>query len=170
MLINGQNVQPMPGHVFLKMESLYKDVGFIHIPVKYKTAPHIIGRIADVNMRQEDERTLGFKLGPEDRVIMNPLGGRHIADDIWDYSIIVNRPRMDGRKHPELSILALVGDDIDLAPAMQEIARCMFCGDAKSGVGQNMILDNGICPRCHRNQQGEVINPAKVTSVSEEEF
>ena len=174
MLINGKNAHPLPGHIWIRLESLYNDKqGLIQIPLKYRSARHIIGRIVEANMRQQDFKMLGFSLEVRDRLILDPIGGRMITNEVFDYPIIRQSPTISSKRKPECTILAFVGDDVDLSPHSQEIPRCRWCGDAKTGISQGIIMISGRCPRCNRDRYG-VVQPAmpevKVSDAEVEQF
>lgn len=173
-LKNGMEVRPLAGHCFVRLESLYKgSIEGIIIPQKYRSARHIIGRVVDVTMKPQDLKVLGFKLEVNDRLILDHTGGRLVDDNVFDYPIIRQSPMMNGKRKPECTILALVGDDVDLSAHSQDMERCRWCGDAKAGISQSMLLMNGVCPRCHKDRYGVVqpTNPdVKVSDAEVEEF
>ena len=60
---------------------------------------------------------------------------------------------------PSDAIIAIVTDasmKIESVAAFQGVERCQWCGPAKDGSPNSMILDNtGYCPRCGKNALGE---------------
>ncbi|MDO9543417.1 MAG: hypothetical protein Q7J98_14010, partial [Kiritimatiellia bacterium] len=84
-------VQPLPGNMIVKVESLYKDSGLIKIPKRYKKTPHPIGTITAISMRPEDRRTLGVDLVVGNRIVFTPLGGRELSDGEMVYPITLIR-------------------------------------------------------------------------------
>jgi len=145
MLLNGkQQVRPLNGHVFVRLESLFRNTGNIVIPTRYKTAPHIIGTVEDCQNRPEDIQRLGHRLAVGERVIVSHYGARPIMNGIWDYRIE--------------SIFAIVSDDVDLKAISTDIPRCQWCGNAQPTVQQSMLMFDGKCPRCGRNRNGEIVD------------
>lgn len=159
-------VRPLPGNMVVKLESLYKDQGLIHIPSRFKKAPMLIGRIAAISMRLEDHRTLGTELVVGDRIIVTPLGGRHLEENTWIYPISVIRKDTRGKKYRDSGVLAIVPDTVDLSAHSQGIERCQYCGEV-NGSKQNMLLVDGVCPRCGKDKHGE--KPDTSIKVSDEE-
>ena len=149
----------------VKLEALYKDSGLIKIPERYKKAPHLIGKIVALSMRTEDFLALGVNLQAGDRILVTPLGGRELPGDTWMYPITLKRKDERGRKYRDSGVLAIVADTVNLSAHSQAIERCQFCGDARSGAKQNVILWEGTCPRCGKNNQGEV--PDKSVKLTE---
>jgi co-chaperonin GroES (HSP10) len=164
------NVKPLPGNMIVKLESLYIDTLLIRIPERFKKAPRLVGRITAISMRLEDHRTLGTELVVGDRIIVTPLGGRYLETNTWIYPISVVRKDERGKKYRDSGVLAIVPDEVDLSASAGEIPRCQFCGEV-NGSKQNMILWQGICPRCGRNRHGEKPDTsAKVTDAEIERF
>lgn len=149
-------VKPLPGYMIVKLESLYKDTGLIRVPERYKKAPHIVGTVIDIVCRNTDTRTLGHEIKTGHRIIISHLGGRHLRDDEWIYPITTKRRDTRGKKYLDSVILAIVPPDVDLKPHTQNVERCQFCGEAKPGARQNMMMVNGVCPRCHRERNGDM--------------
>jgi hypothetical protein len=59
-------------------------------------------------------------------------------------------------------IIAVLGDDVVLDQAEDNAPkRCRFCGPARSGTSNGMVLipKRGalVCPRCHRSEAGELV-------------
>jgi len=154
MLINKKQIRPMPRHVYVRMESLFKNTGQIDIPDAYKTAPHIIGTVEDHSCQEKDIRRLEHKLAIGDRVIVSHYAGRLIQDNIYDYSV--------------KDILAIISGNIDLQAISQDVERCKWCGNAKTGIDQSVIMWEGRCPRCGKDKYGikqPVNNPVSVSDA-----
>lgn len=164
-------IKPLPGQMFVRLESLYRNTGLIEVPERYKKAPRLIGRIVELSMRTEDRLALGVDLVPGNRIIVSPLGGRHLSEDTWVYPITLKRKDQHGRTYRDSGVLAIVPDSVDLSTHSQDIERCQFCGEVRSGTKQNMILVNGVCPRCGKNNHGEIPDTSiKVTDAEVERF
>lgn len=151
-------LKPLPGFMVVKLEALYAHTGPIHVPERFKQAPHLIGTIKRINLRDIDRRTLGFEGGEVDagkRILVSHLGGRFLADDTWLYPITLARKDERGYKYRDSGILAVVDDDVELKPHTQDVPRCQYCGQV-NGSNQNMITFDGICPRCGKDIHGEV--------------
>jgi hypothetical protein len=151
-------LKPLPGFMIVKLESLYKNTGPIHIPERFRQAPHLIGTVMRINLRDIDRRTLGFEGGEVDagkRILVSHLGGRFLANDTWLYPITLTRKDERGRKYRDSGILAVVDDSVELKPHTQDVPRCQFCGQV-NGSNQNMIMFNDVCPRCGKNRNGEI--------------
>jgi hypothetical protein len=164
-------VKPLPGNMIVELESLYKDTGLIKIPVRYKQTPHIVGRIKEISMRPIDIKTLGHEIEAGTRVIISHLGGRHLSANEYIFPITAKRKDVKGRKYQDSIILAIVPDTVELSNHIQDVERCQFCGEAKPGAKQNIILVDGVCPRCGRNRNGEIpSNEVTVSDAEVEEF
>lgn len=161
------NLKPLPGYMIVKLESLYKDTGLIEIPERFKAARHVIATIVEFSMRSIDRRALGTELKIGNRIITTLSGGRHLSEDMWMYPITLIRRDINNRKYRDSGIEAIVSDTVDLSAHSQEIERCQFCGDAQSGIHQNMIMVDGVCPRCGKDKYGKI--PDKSLKVSDEE-
>jgi len=148
-------VKPLPGNMIVKLEALYKDTGLIEIPSRFKKAPRLIGRITAISIRPEDIRTLGVELVVGNRIIVSPLGGRELGKNEWVYPISLIRKDERGRKYRDSGVLAIVPDTVDLSAHSQDIERCQYCGDVNHSK-QNMIMVNGVCPRCGKDKQGDI--------------
>lgn len=165
------NLNPLPGFAIIELEALFKNTGNLVIPERYKNAPHIVGKIIVINMRPVDIRFFQEELIPGERVIVTPLGGRHVEDNNWLYPVTLERKDIHGRKYRDSGIMALIRDDVEVSAHTQEIERCAFCGPARSGSNQNVIMVNGGCPRCGKNKHGEVPDTSlKVTDAEVERF
>jgi len=161
------NVKPLPGNMIVKLESLYIDTLLIRIPERFKKAPRLVGRITAISMRLEDHRTLGTELMVGDRIIVTPLGGRYLETNTWIYPISVVRKDARGKKYRDSGVLAIVPDAIDLSASAGDIPRCQFCGEV-NGSKQNMLMADGVCPRCGKDKYGE--KPDTSIKVSDDEI
>ena len=163
-----KQLKPLPGFMIVKLESLFKDDNFIHIPERFKKAPHLVGTITSVNMRKQDRAILGTYLFAGMRILVTPLGGRYLAGDTWIYPITLKRKDERGKKYNDSGVLAIIGTDVELKPHIQDVERCQHCGEANSSK-QNMIMFSGRCPRCGKNRQGDYIesNPSITESEAD---
>ena len=156
---------PLPGNMIVRLESLYIDTVLIRIPERFKKAPRLIGRIVALSMRPEDIRTLGVELAVGNRVIVSPLGGRHLEESTWIYPISLVRKDERGKKYRDSGVLAIVPDTVDLSAHSQGIERCHYCGDVNHSK-QNMLMWKGVCPRCGKDAQGDIPDDSiKVTDA-----
>jgi len=149
-------VTPLPGYMIVKVESMYKNTGLIKVPDRYQKRPNIIGTIKKMSFRKIDERILGHALKVGDRVIVSHLGGHHLAGDEFIYPVTTARRDERRHKYDDSVVLAIVPLNMNLKPHSQNVERCQFCGEAKSGARQNMIMMDGVCPRCGKESNGEV--------------
>ena len=166
-------IKPLPGFMIVKMESLYSDTGLIKIPRRFKQESHVIGKIVAVSMRPEDYQTLGVNLLVGNRIIVTHLGGRHLSekDNTWVFPITLMRRDVNNRKYRDSGVEAIIPDSVDLSAHSQAIKRCQFCGDAKPGSHQNMLMFHGVCPRCGKNKYGEIPdNSVKLTDKELEQI
>jgi hypothetical protein len=156
--------------MIVKLESLYIDTLLIRIPERFKKAPRLVGRITAISMRLEDHRALGSELAVGDRIIVTPLGGRYLEENTWIYPISVVRKDARGKKYRDSGVLAIVPDAVDLSAKSEDVPRCQFCGEV-NGSKQNMLMADGVCPRCGKDKQGEVPDSSiKVTDEEVERF
>ena len=147
-------VKPLPGNMIVKLESLLKDTDLIKVPERFKKAPRLIGRITAISIRPEDIRTLGVELVAGSRIIVSPLGGRELGENEWVYPITLIRKDERGRKYRDSGVLAIVPDTVDLSAHSRGIERCQYCGEVNHSK-QNMLMVNGMCPRCGLDRHGE---------------
>ena len=144
------SLRPLPGCVVVRLDPLFKNTGTIEIPEAYLKARNLNGTIASINNRPSD----GDDLAVGDRVLVSPVGGDKFDDECKIYRIC--------------DIVAKIEGEVELQPHTQDVERCQHCGAVNSSH-QNMILWNGICPRCHRNAQNVKIDSNKKVSESEVE-
>jgi hypothetical protein len=175
-LKDGKNLSPVPGHAFIRPESLFKNTGPIVIPEKYQKAPHVVGRVVEVVLTPEQAKyreDIPIKAGS--RVIVSYASGRYIpntvaAEDVMDFALEYQCP---GSNDKHYTILAILDDGVELKPQIQDIERCRHCGNAKPGVAQGMMMFSGRCPRCGKDRYG-VVQPAMpevtATDAEVEEF
>jgi len=170
MQIDSNKVSPLPGYMIVKLEACYQDVGLIKIPERFKKALRLVGKITAINPRPIDIQTLGYVLSVGDRIIVTPLGGRALTDNEQVFPITVKCKRNSPNRYRDSGVLAIIGDNIDMSASSQDIERCMFCGPAKDS-NQNIILFDGVCPRCGKAKNGEIPDKAvKVSDAEVEEF
>jgi predicted nucleic acid-binding Zn-ribbon protein len=60
-----------------------------------------------------------------------------------------------------------VPDTVDLSASAGDIPRCQFCGEV-NGSKQNMLMADGVCPRCGKDKYGE--KPDTSIKVSDDEI
>ena len=164
-------LKPLPGFMIVNLESLYSSTGPIAIPERYKKAPHLIGRITAISMRLIDHQTLGSKLIVGNRILVTPLGGRKLPEEnSWLYPITLKRKDEHGKSYRDSGVLAIISADVDLKAHTQDISRCAFCGPVHDS-NQNVIMFNGVCPRCGRNVHGDIPDKSvKVSDAQVEQF
>lgn len=174
-LKNGKNLFPVPGHAFIRLESLFKNTGTIVIPEKYQKAPHVVGRVVEVALTAEQEKySEDIPIKEGSRVIVSHASGRYIpgtiTEDIMDFAL---EYKCSGSNDKHYTILAILDNDVDLKPQTQDIERCRWCGNAKPSVAQGMMMFHGRCPRCGKDRYG-IVQPAMpevtVSDAEVEEF
>jgi hypothetical protein len=159
-------IKPLPGNMIVKLEGRYKDTGLIVIPVRYKGAAQLVGRIEAVALRPQDTRTLGIELASGMRIIVSPLGGRYLSENTWVYPITIKRKDERGLKYIDSGVLAIVPDSVDMSASSLDIERCKYCGDV-NGSKQNMLMVDGVCPRCGKNSFG-MVPDNEITATDDE--
>jgi hypothetical protein len=164
MKLKNCEIRPVPGHAFVKLESLFSNTGSIIIPDVYQDATMCTGRIVDIAYTPNQQAKLGLEaLKPGLRVIMLPESGREIieGEDVKDFTLEYHVRGFENELIKRHTVLAILGDDVKLGTQEQEIPRCHFCGNAASGVAQGVILMNGQCPRCHKDKYGVYHAPTR---------
>ena len=154
---NECELQPLPGCMVLKMEGYFEGEmtgGLIEVPEVARGQIHQIGVIVIANPDADDTRKQGFDFLPGERVLMPNYSGRAIDDEHQVYRCC--------------DALALVYSAAVLGAQSQEIERCRYCGAARTGTDQRLLLDNDVCPRCHKNERGVYKDPDAV-DVSDDE-
>jgi hypothetical protein len=164
-------VNPLPGHVYVKIESFFRNTGPIVIPDKYKTAPHVVGRVVKYAFKpgkgQVQQSDLPISIGC--RVIVSHACGSLIpgTTGIMDFPFEYRTKGADGKPKTLQCILAILGDDVKIGTQTQPVERCHVCGNAREGIAQGMLLQNNICPRCGRDAAGNMVDTS--VRVTEDE-
>src|ERR1035437_10234779 len=107
--------KPVPGHAFVKMESLFSNTGAIIIPEAYQDAPRCVGRVVDVAFTLNQQGKLGLEaLKPGLRVIMLPESGREIieGEDVKDFTLEYHVRGFENELIKRHTVLAIIGDDV----------------------------------------------------------
>lgn len=121
------------------------------------------GRIKGMGkMTRRAIRTMGIAPGDlrNARVLMKPVGGTHVGGNDWLYPAI----QSVGHKKYESVVLAVLPEKAEVK-SKGGVPRCRYCGDAKSGAGQGMIMTYKqlvpwdstrtlVCGRCGRDTDG----------------
>lgn len=146
--IHNNSVSPLSGFAFVRMQGIYDGTsGLIAIPEKYKTKRQGFGELLAANPTDADEKAISASYS-------DMIGNRVV---FHDYS---KAPLGNGVfRIPISAIIAIVTDgalNIESVAAFQGVERCQWCGPAKPGSPNSMILDyNGFCPRCGKNAAGD---------------
>lgn len=143
--ILGKSVRPLAGYCFIKLSGAYDSkCGLIHIPDIARARKVGCGEIVAWNPTDEQNRSFGT-----DAVI----GWYAICHDY------AKTPVVDGIfKIPIDNVLAICDESakINGVSPFNGVERCSFCGPAKQGSDNSMILDyDGYCPRCGKNAAGD---------------
>ena len=146
--INGKSLRPLAGFAFVKMGGIYDaDSGLIAIPERFKTKRQGFGELLSANPTPSNERAVSQSYAAliGNRVIFNDYSKAPVCDGVF--------------RIPIDAIIAIVTDsalNIEAVAAFQGVERCQWCGPAKDGSPNSMILDyDGYCPRCGKNASGE---------------
>lgn len=169
---------PPPGYAFIEPESRFNDSGLIEIPKQYRMARKAVARVKSWKPEYRFACSCGavqHSRGPcrkcqsrdKSRMISNsptdPFGGKDITGLRVVYvEAMVTQLTEDTHRLPIDCIIAVLGDDVVLDEAHDSggIKRCKYCGPAKEGTDNGMILmpkdGKHICPRCKRDEYGIV--------------
>ena len=146
--IHNIKISPLAGFAFVRMRGIYdSQSGLIAIPERLKTKRHGFGELLAANPTKDDARAISQSYADMigNRVIFNDYSKAPVGDGVF--------------RIPINAIIAIVTDDalkIESVEAFQGVERCQWCGPAKAGSPNSMILDyNGYCPRCGKNASGE---------------
>jgi hypothetical protein len=151
-------VTPLPGMMLVELEPLYqKNTGPIITPETVGDAPHLVGKVVKLTVRERDIRHLGYEPKATDRVLLTPGGGFHVENNLYLYPITF-QTRVAGKKKTDTFILGLAGDG-EFSPVIQDNERCSWCGYCREGSKQAMLMWEGTCPRCHKDRQGAFHEP-----------
>lgn len=156
-----------PGYVTVQHDPTYADnvAGILFLPDSAQDYKAQTGVIVDIEMRPVDNRANGCELHVGDRVLCPMLSGVCIDEKerLWTYRLSYGKG-----KHACAVLLATL-DPAASVEATQQIQRCRYCGPAVQGsTGNNMILVDGVCPRCGKDDQGRKPRD-KAMDVSDEE-
>lgn len=146
--IHNIKIYPLAGFAFVRMRGIYdSQSGLIAIPERLKTKRHGFGELLAANPTQDDARAVSQSYADMigNRVIFNDYSKAPVGDGVF--------------RIPINAIIAIVTDDalkIESVAAFQGVERCQWCGPAKDGSPNSMILDyTGFCPRCGKNASGD---------------
>ena len=146
--IHNIKIYPLAGFAFVRMRGIYdSQSGLIAIPERLKTKRHGFGELLAANPTQDNARAVSQSYADMigNRVIFNDYSKAPVGDGVF--------------RIPINAIIAIVTDDalkIESVAAFQGVERCQWCGPAKDGSPNSMILDyDGYCPRCGKNALGE---------------
>jgi co-chaperonin GroES (HSP10) len=141
------SVSPLAGFAFVKMQGVYDSAsGLIDIPERFKTKRHGFGELVAASPTPADDRSISMSYSDAvgNRVIFNDYSKAPVGEDVY--------------RVPISSIIAIVTDSaisIQSVAPFQGVERCQWCGPAKEGSPNSMILMDGYCPRCGKNAEGE---------------
>ena len=147
--ILGKSVRPLAGFAFVKLEGNYDEtVGLIHIPGISRARKVGYGEIIAWNPTKEQIRAYGG--------IDVPVGWFALCQDYSKTPIDIDSSIY---RIPIEAVLCVCDERQkitgDIKP-FNGVERCQWCGPAKDGSPNSMILDyTGFCPRCGKNALGE---------------
>ena len=146
--INGKSVRPLAGFAFVKMGGIYDATsGLIAIPERFKAKRHGFGELLAANPTLNDAKSISASYADMigHRVVFHDYSKAPVGDGVF--------------RIPIDAIIAIVTDSalkIEAVAAFHGVERCQWCGPAKDGSPNSMILDyDGYCPRCGKNALGE---------------
>lgn len=146
--IRGNSVSPLKGFAFVQMQGIYDGAsGLIAVPERFKTKRHGFGTLLAANPTKENDKSISMSFADAagNRVIFNDYSKTPVGDGIY--------------RIPIESIVAIVTDEsiqIQSVAPFQGVERCQWCGPAKQGSQNSMLVDeNGYCYRCGKNSAGE---------------
>lgn len=149
------NLKPLPGHAVIEMFGAYRADGPIQIPERYRTKRSYWGRVVSISQSAQD-RTNWHGIDLVGMVVLvEKHSGRRVIDNKYVY------PTSDIVLAVEKALEGQIVLDTSTAGAPE---RCRWCGAAKEGTENAIMLINGICPRCHKNANGEYVDPDAVTA------
>jgi hypothetical protein len=146
MTITARRVRPLLGNCFIRLEGRYDEkIGLIVIPDAVRSKKIGFGQITEWNPTDKQFRACGG--------IPPPIGWYAICHDYAKAPIGEGVFRI-----PIDCVLGITQDKAEIkgTAAFQDTERCSFCGPAKSGVQNAMLLNEfGYCVRCGKNAKGE---------------
>ena len=166
-----------PGFALIKPESMFADTGLIELPEKYRQKKKSVARVESWSPQYRFRCRCGnvqhFRgacthCQRRDKMkLISSVPTAPFAGDITGLRVIymehaVARITDDLYRLPIDCILAIIPDDMELEQAGDvSNKRCRFCGPARSGSSNGMLLipKNGVlrCPRCKKDQNGNVV-------------
>jgi hypothetical protein len=172
--------KPTAGFAFIKPEQRYEDkTGLIEIPIKYRKVKKAVARVEQWtpeyrfackrcgHVQHYRGPCRNCQSGDKMRMISkhptDPFGGMDITGMRVIYvEAMVCTINDEIHRLPIDCIIAVLGDDVVLDQAEDNAPkRCRFCGPARSGTSNGMVLipKRGalVCPRCHRSEAGELV-------------
>ena len=149
--VGEKNVRPVSGYAFVRMHGIYDATsGLIAIPERFKTKRHGFGTLVAASPTEDHNRAIAGSYADmvNHRVIFSDYAKAPISDGVF--------------RIPIDCIIAIVTDDsiqIQSVAPFQGVERCQWCGPAKSGSSNSMLVDEeGYCYRCGKNSNGEKRN------------
>lgn len=169
--------QALPGYALVEPEQKYTDTGLIALPEKYSRKKKAVARVKkwkpEFRLRcghcggiqhyrgscahcQRRDRLRAISTGQTAPFNADITGSR-----VLYLEHAVARITDDLYRIPIDSILAILPDDLNLDDAGDEQKRCRFCGPAREGSPNGMmLLPKGgklVCPRCKMDENGMVV-------------
>ncbi len=174
------NYSPTPGFAFIKPEPHYADTGLIELPEKYRQKKKAVATVEswkpELRFRCRCGNVQHYR-GPcmhcQRRDRMTIISGSPLAPfdgDITGLRVIhlehaVAKVAGDLYRIPIDCIIAILPDGVELEQAGDTQKRCRFCGPARAGSPNGMmLLPKGgklVCPRCGRDENGVLFVAAK---------
>lgn len=168
--MNIDQVTPVAGTSFIRIESLFNniDTSGLVLPDIIRSRAVTVGRVIKSNMTGKDKAHIGVDSIEGCRVILSGRTGTMISEDVM---VIHNLYALNPKKTRwETPILAIVPDNVAMAPVHDESKRCRFCGPARSENSQlSPVLVAGpggveACPRCCKTADGRIIDFQRVAT------
>ena len=169
-------LKPMPGRAFIRPESRFLDTGLIVIPDRYKAKKKAVARVESWVPEYRFKCKCGTvqhikgpcrhcqrrdKMKMISTVPVSPFDGDITGLRVLYVEAAVSKVDNELFSMPIDDIIAIIGNDVDMEQAQgsTSVKRCKFCGPAKEGSpnGMMMVARNGkdTCPRCNRTETGE---------------
>lgn len=156
--------------MFVRVKPLYEDFeGGIVIPDINQSAFSTYGVVEAVNPRAIDFKQLGTipKVGTQVLIAPQIMTKRMPHDNaLFIIPLAFRTTDSRGKKIWDVGVIAMAPKNVDLSSIVGTNERCKLCGPAvkssQSG-GQGVLMQNGRCPRCKRDRNGQLMSSSGMT-------
>jgi|GEM_PF-4986176 len=163
----------MPNTMVVEIENVSDEIQLgIVLPQRVHERKGRIGRVVQSCLAERSHKLLKGHTIDGKRVLLAAVGGFNVGENRYIYPTLtcLNPEAKPKKRRYESTILAILPDGVE-AELEGEDKRCRFCGPAKSGSKQGILMvsrqlhaDEGdrryttLCPRCGKDLDGRKVD------------